>query len=160
MKRRPRSPLRAIRARGFTLIELIAVIVLVGIVAVVAGMSFASSLSSAKIQAASRDLVAALRYTRGQAIVKGEQKVLMLDLEKNAYQAPGRGLVDLPKDMVLRLTTAQQEQVDENKGGIRFFPDGSSTGGNIAVVLGEREWKINVGWLTGEISLDKPEDVR
>ena len=68
--------------------------------------------------------------------------------------------VELPKDMDLRLTTAQQELVDENKGGIRFFPDGSSTGGNIAVVLGQREWKINVGWLTGEITLDRPENTQ
>ncbi len=148
------------RSKGFTLIEIIAVIVLVGIIAVVAGVSFAKSLSGAKIQAASRDLVAALRYTRGQAIVKGEQKVLELNLEKNSYQAPGKASIDLPEDMVLRLTTAQQELTSDNVGGIRFFPDGSSTGGNIAVVLGEREWKINVGWLTGEITLDKPEETR
>ncbi|WP_440225627.1 pilus assembly FimT family protein [Dokdonella sp. MW10] len=159
----PRYPRRAVaspafaRVRGFTLIETVAVIVLVGIVATVAAVSFSSSLSSAKIQAASRDLVAALRYTRGQAIVKREQKVLVLDLEKRSYQAPGKGSVELPKNMVLRLTTAQQEIVGDNAGGIRFFPDGSSTGGNIAVVMGEREWKINVGWLTGEITLDKPE---
>ncbi len=146
------------RSKGFTLIEIIAVIVLVGVIAVVAGVSFAKSLSGAKIQAASRDLVAALRYTRGQAIVKGEQKVLELDLEKNSYQAPGRGTTELPKDMELRLTTAQEELTSENVGRIRFFPDGSSTGGNIAVVLGEREWKINIGWLTGEITLDKPEE--
>jgi len=160
MKRRSLPSTLKSRTRGFTMIELIAVIVLIGIVAVVAGVSFAKSLSSAKIQAASRDLVAALRYTRGQAIVKGQQKVLELNLEKNSYQAPGKGSVDLPKDMGLRLTTAQQELTSESSGGIRFFPDGSSTGGNIAVVLGEREWKINVGWLTGEITLDKPEEVR
>ncbi len=148
------------RARGFTLIEIIVVIALIGIVATVAALSFSRSLSGARIEAASRDLVAALRYTRGQAIVKGEQKVLMLDLEHNTWQAPGKGSIDLPKDMELRLTTAQQELVDENKGGIRFFPDGSSTGGNIAVVLGEREWKINVGWLTGEITLDRPENTQ
>ena len=150
----------AVRARGFTLIEIVVVIALIGIVATVAALSFSRSLSGARIEAASRDLVAALRYTRGQAIVKGEQKVLVLDLEHNTYQAPAKGSVELPKDMDLRLTTAQQELVDENKGGIRFFPDGSSTGGNIAVVLGQREWKINVGWLTGEITLDRPENTQ
>jgi len=147
-------------AQGFTLIETIAVIVLIGIVASVAAISFSASLSGAKIQAASRDLVAALRYTRGQAIVKREQKVLELNLEDNSYQAPGKGRVELPKNMELRLTTAQQELTSDMSGGIRFFPDGSSTGGNIAVVMGEREWKINVGWLTGEITLDKPEEVQ
>src|SRR5690606_3160869 len=95
---------------------------------------------------------------RGQAIVKDEQKVLMLDLEKNTWLAPGKAERELPKDMILRLTTAQQELTGEKTGGIRFFPDGSSTGGNIAVVLGEREWKINVGWLTGEVTLDKPDN--
>ena len=139
------------------MIEMIVVIVLIGIVASVVAFSFAKSLDSAKVQAASRDLVAALRYTRGQAIVKGEEKVLMLDLEKMTWQAPGKGERELPKNMILRLTTAQKELTSENSGGIRFFPDGSSTGGNIAVVLGKREWRINVGWLTGEITLDKPE---
>ena len=150
----------AVRASGFTLIEIVVVIALIGVVATVAALSFSRSLSGARIEAASRDLVAALRYTRGQAIVKGEQKVLVLDLEHNTYQAPAKGSVELPKDMDLRLTTAQQELVDENKGGIRFFPDGSSTGGNIAVVLGQREWTINVGWLTGEITLDRPENTQ
>ena len=144
--------------RGFTLIEMIVVIVLIGIVASVVTFAFTRTLAGARIQAASNDLVAGLRYTRGQAIVKGEQKVLMLDLEKNTWLAPGKAERELPKDMILRLTTAQQELTSEKTGGIRFFPDGSSTGGNIAVVLGEREWKINVGWLTGEVTLDKPDN--
>lgn len=155
-----RSPLTAHRQTGFTMIEMIVVIVLIGIVASVVAFSFAKSLDSAKVQAASRDLVAALRYTRGQAIIKGEQKVLMLNLEKMTWTAPGKDERELPKDMILRLTTAQQELTSETSGGIRFFPDGSSTGGNIAVLLGEREWRINVGWLTGEITLDKPEGER
>lgn len=142
------------RVRGFTLVEMIAVVVLLAIVMSIVTFSFSKSLESTRVRAASRDLVAALRYTRGQAIVKGEQKVLMLDLENNSYTAPDKSPVTLPENMVLRLTTAAREQTGESTGGIRFFPDGSSTGGNIAVVLGEREWRINVAWLTGEIALE------
>ena len=159
----PRSPfsiphsrvkLRA-NARGFTLVELIAVIVLLAIATAVVTVSFSKSLESAKVRAASRDLVAALRYTRGQAIVKGKQEVLLLDLDNNTYTAPGKPVVKLPKDMSLRLTTAETEQTGANAGGIRFFSDGSSTGGHISVLQGQREWRINVAWLTGDIALDE-----
>lgn len=146
---------RAGRARGFTLIELIAVILLVGIATAVVATSFSKSLAGAKIRGASRDLVAALRYTRGQAIVKGEQQVLLLDLDQNAYTAPGRKAVSLPDGMELTLTTAESELTGQNAGGIRFYPDGSSTGGNIAIHQGQREWRINVAWLTGEIVLEE-----
>ena len=149
-----RRPPRA-HARGFTLIELIAVVVLLAIVLAIASLSLSKSLNSAKVRAASKDLVAALRYTRGQAIVKGKPQVLVLDLDQNSYVAPGKKPVILPKDMVLRLTTAETEQTGANSGGIRFFSDGSSTGGNVAVLMGQREWRINVAWLTGEIELDE-----
>ncbi len=145
---------RAKPTRGFTLVELIAVIVLLAIATAVVTVSFSKSLAGAKVRGASRDLVAALRYTRGQAIVKGRQEVLLLDLEKNTYTAPGKPEVALPKDMTLQLTTATTEQTGENSGGIRFFPDGSSTGGHVSVLQGQREWRINVAWLTGEIALD------
>jgi general secretion pathway protein H len=146
------------RSGGFTLIEMIAVIVLIAIVLTVSSLSLSKSLASAKVRAASKDLVAALRYTRGQAIVKGKPQVLVLNLDDNSYLAPGKKAVGLPKDMVMRLTTAETEQTGANAGGIRFFADGSSTGGHISVLMGSREWRVNVAWLTGEIELDeKPE---
>ena len=151
----PSRRLPSRRARGFTLIELIAVVVLLAIVLAIASLSLSRSLGSAKVRAASKDLVAALRYTRGQAIVKGKPQVLVMDLEQNSYVAPGKPSVSLPKDMVLRLTTAETEQTGANSGGIRFFADGSSTGGHVSVLMGEREWRINVAWLTGEIELDE-----
>lgn len=149
------SRVRALRTRGFTLIELMAVILLLAIAMTIVSMSFSKSLQSARIRAASRDLVAALRYTRGQAIVKGKSQALVLDLDNNSYTAPGKKAVSLPKGMVLRLTTAQTEQTGANRGGIRFFADGSSTGGHIAVLQGQREWRINVAWLTGDIELNE-----
>jgi general secretion pathway protein H len=143
------------RAQGFTLIELMAVIVLLAIAMTAVTFSFSKSLQSARVRGASRDLVAALRYTRGQAIVKGKQEVLTLDLENNTYTAPGKNAAKLPKDMTLGLTTAETEQTGANSAGIRFFADGSSTGGHISVFQGQREWRINVAWLTGDIALDE-----
>jgi len=143
------------RANGFTLIELMAVILLIAIAMTIISVSFSKSLQAAKIRGASRDLVAALRYTRGQAIVKGQSQALVLDLDKNTYTAPGKSAKELPKGMALRLTTADIEQTGANSGGIRFFPDGSSTGGHISVLQGQREWRINVAWLTGDIELNE-----
>lgn len=143
------------RSRGFTLIELMAVILLLAIALTAVTFSFSKSLRSARVSAASRDLVAALRYTRGQAIVKGKQEVLLLNLDDNSYTAPGKSPVKLPTDMTLRLTTAAQEVTSGNSGGIRFFADGSSTGGHISVLQDRREWRINVAWLTGDIALDE-----
>ncbi len=139
--------------RGFSLIEMLAVIVLIAIIATAVSFSFSRSLSGARIQAASRDLVAALRYTRGQAIVKGQEQVFELNLENNSYQAPNRSAVALPKDMQLRLLTASNELTSEHSGRIRFYRDGSSTGGHISILSGEHEWRINVNWLTGEVVL-------
>ncbi|MHB8448044.1 MAG: GspH/FimT family pseudopilin [Rudaea sp.] len=143
------------RQHGFTLIELVAVIVLIGIALSVVSLSFSKSMSSAKIQAATRDLVAALRYTRGQAIVTGKQAALDLDIQSDTYQAPGRPIVKLPKDMRMVLLTADSEQTSATSGRIRFFPDGASTGGHISVRLGEREWRINVSWLTGAVTREE-----
>ena len=137
--------------QGFSLIEMVAVIVLIGIAISVVSLSFSKSMSNARIQAASRDLVAALRYTRGQAIVKGQQTALDLDLQNNTYQAPGRALIKLPAEMHMTLLTADSEQTSSTSGRIRFFPDGASTGGHISVFMGQREWRINVSWLTGQV---------
>lgn len=147
--------LRPAAQRGFSLLELIAVIMLIAIAVTVASLSFSNSLGSARIQAVSRDLVAALRYTRGQAIVKGRQETLEVDLQEMSYTAPGKPTVKFPDKVTVKLLTAQSEQIHEKAGRIRFYPDGSSTGGHVSVISGAREWRVNVGWLTGEVDLEE-----
>jgi general secretion pathway protein H len=152
---RTRPSIFRIGQGGFSLLELLAVIVLLAIALTAVSLSVSKSISSAKIRAVSRDLVAALRYTRGQAIVKGEQKTLDVDLEAMNYTATGKTPQKFPEGIKVHILTAAQEQTSERKFGIRFFPDGSSTGGNIGIISGEREWRVNVGWLTGEVAMDE-----
>ena len=141
------------RSGGFTLIEMIAVIVLIAIVLTVSSLSLSKSLASAKVRAASKDLVAALRYTRGQAIVSGEERKLELDVDKRSYQAPKRNVQELPKGLTLKLLTAASERTGSSTGAIRFFPDGSSTGGRVRLISGDHASDVEVAWLTGEVRL-------
>ncbi|GJM10125.1 MAG: general secretion pathway protein GspH [Lysobacteraceae bacterium] len=146
------------RCQGFSLLELMAVMVIIGLLLALAVTSLSRSISSAEVRTAARDVMAALRYTRGQAIVKREEKTLDFNLETMAYKAPDRPSRSLPEGVEMKLLTARSELAAENVGSIRFFPDGSSTGGRVTVIAGEREWIVNVGWLTGEIAIEKDED--
>ncbi len=140
-------------SRGFSLLEMLLVIVVIGIASGAVGYGMSRQLNSVKIKNVSRDLVAALRYTRGQAIVKQEEKILILDVQNRSYQADGKAEIQLPKEIDLKLLTAAREQLEEGKGAVRFFPDGSSSGGRITINRGARTWRIEIAWLTGEVAL-------
>jgi len=145
------------RERGFTLVELMVVMVIIALIMGLVSTSMSRSISSAEARSASRKLVANLRYTRTRAIVKKSEQVFMVDIENRSYQAPGRKEISLPEDVDLTLTTARSEMTSEDVGGIRFFPDGGSTGGHIELTVNGREYRINVAWLTGEASLERME---
>jgi general secretion pathway protein H len=141
------------RTRGFTLIEMLAVVALIALTMTVVAVSVGGGLSGARVKGASRDLVASLRYTRGQAIVKREEQTLTVDVEQRRFRAPNKKWIELPKDMSMKLFTARSELEEEGVGRIRFFPDGSSTGGHIDLLHKDAVWRVEVLWLTGEVSV-------
>lgn len=61
---------------GFTLVELMVVLVIIALVMGMVATSLSSSVSSAEARAASRKLVASLRYTRARAILDKREQVL------------------------------------------------------------------------------------
>lgn len=147
------------KRNGFTLIEVLVVMVMLAVIAGTVAFNMTGSLKSAKIRAASKDLVAALRYTRSQAVIKHEEQRLMINVENKSYQAPGKDAVTFPEGMELKVYAAESEVPSEREAGFRFFSDGSSTGGRVTLIYGERFWRINVAWLTGEIRLFQDDEV-
>lgn len=139
---------------GFSLLELIIVMVMIGLLFTIAAVSVGRSVTGAEVRNAHRDITAGLRHTRGQAIVQRQQQVFLVDADANTWQAAGDPPKPLPEGMAITLNTARSELTGENAGGIRFYPDGASTGGSVVLTSGEREWHVTVGWLTGEIGLD------
>jgi len=145
---------------GFSLIELLIVMVIVVGVLGLVGTSVRRSVQGAELRNEVREVIAGLRHTRARAIVERSEKVFLVDAENLTWQAPGREPAKLPEGLDITLSTARSELTGENAGGIRFFPDGSSTGGSVLLSVDERKWYVTVGWLTGEISQDPPEDGR
>ena len=143
--------------RGFTLVELMVVMVIIALIMGLVATSMSSSISAAQSRAATRKVVASLRYTRARAIIEKKEKVFLVNTETRSYMAPGRKQVNLPEGVDVTITTARSELTSEEVAGIRFFPDGGSTGGHIELTVNDREYRINVAWLTGEASLEKME---
>jgi len=146
------------RARGFTLIEIMAVLGIIALIMGVAAVSFAGRLEKLKISNAAKDVMSALRMTRSKAIVSRTEQALEVDLEARTVTVPGRDAVQLPEQIEMGLVTASTEVSSDKVGRIRFFPDGGSTGGKVTLATEVREWQVKVSWLTGEIELDDGTD--
>lgn len=148
----------ALGQKGFTLVEVLVVLVIMALVLGLVATSLSRSISGAEAREAGRKMVGALRYTRTQAILQKSEQVFTVDLGSKSYLAPGRKEVLLPEGLELTLTTAASEQVADDVGRIRFFPDGGSTGGRLDLKVNGREYIVNVAWLTGEASLEMPDE--
>ena len=57
----------------------------------------------------------------------------------------------LPTRVDYRIVTAEQERFSETVAGVRFYPDGTSTGGRVSAVAGKHERFVDIDWLTGKI---------
>ena len=143
------------RQRGFTLLELTVVLLVVVLGFSVIGLNLSSGNEATEIKAATRDIASALRYARGQALMSRQETTVTLDLAENTYTVSGRDKVyNIPKTIDITIVTAQSELTGEGRGNIRFFADGSSTGGRITLERGNTAWQIDINWLTGQIELE------
>ncbi len=130
---------------------MLAVILLIGIAAAAVSISVTQGLASARVRAASSELAGALRATRAQAIVRAKEQTFDVDTRAVTYRDVKQKDVHLPKGLRVSMTSAKEDQPNDHTGRIRFFPDGSSTGGRITLQSGQRQWHVNVSWLTGEV---------
>ena len=144
-------------AAGFTLVELLVVLVIASLVLALVGTSISRSISGAEMRNAARKVAASLRYTRTRAILSKSEQVFIVDTEQKTYQAAEKEAIELPEGMNVELNTARSELTSETSGGIRFYPDGGSTGGNVRLEANGRVYQVNVTWLTGEASVQRQE---
>jgi len=141
------------RQRGFTLLEILVVLALMGMMYALVPPMFSTG-GTTELRAAARQLAAGLRKARGHAIASRQEAILTVDVEGHRFRVAGDSRdYPLPKTAKLSVYTAQSEVVEGREAAIRFYPDGSSTGGAITVASGETKFRVDVDWLTGNVTI-------
>jgi general secretion pathway protein H len=139
---------------GYTLLELLIVL---AILAIVGGWGLGLALgppSGLTLSAAAHDIAAEAGLARLLALQRNREAVLVLDIERRLIWIEGANAPkQLIPDLAIGLTIAAPERRSDSIGGIRFFPDGTSTGGEVRLTLAGRTRKVTVDWLVGRVGI-------
>lgn len=134
---------------GFTLVEMLAVLAILALVMMVSIPSMMRPSDKLVLTQTIREIRAALRLTRSTAIVTGTEQVFVIDVKERVYSSYSVKHQSFSKTLEATFKLAEPERQSPYRGGIRFFPDGSSTGGEIHFSLNERKASLCIHWLTG-----------
>jgi general secretion pathway protein H len=144
---------------GFTLLELLLVLAVLALLAGLVVAYIPSGSTRTEVVATAREVASGLRRARGAAIAGNAPVAFVLDVKKRSYRVGTEAPVRLARDIALTIDTARSEVSevgDGAAGGIRFFPDGSASGGRISLRgAGERAAVavVTVDWVTGRVDV-------
>jgi general secretion pathway protein H len=138
------------------MLELLLVLVLLVLAYGLASPVIANLGGAGDLKASARTIATALKRTRTVAIATRQEVPLTFNLETRTLTLAGDPTpVQLPAKLDLQLYTVEKELTSDKVAAIRFYPDGSSTGGRVTVGKNERKFEIDVDWLTGRVHINQ-----
>lgn len=137
---------------GFTLVEVVAAFVIVGLVIALAVPLATTTYEGIRYRAGIRDTLTLLESARYAALANGVAQDVLVSADENWIRFEGR-IIGFPESVEIAAHSAKEVNRD-GLGVIRFYPDGSASGGGIDIKrLGDSSTSISVDWLVGRVSL-------
>uniref|UniRef100_A0A6S6UGB6 Type II secretion system protein H n=1 Tax=uncultured Thiotrichaceae bacterium TaxID=298394 RepID=A0A6S6UGB6_9GAMM len=135
---------------GFSLLEVLLVLVIAGLLM---GVVATSLTEGPVLRKSAREVAASLRHTRSIAILQQKEMIWSMNIQDKNFWVGGTGdKRNLHRTVEAKINTSSSEVVSSRQGNIRFFPDGSSTGGSVELTMRGQAFKVNVEWISGRIS--------
>lgn len=128
------------------------VLVVIGLLVSLVPAAFNRVLPGLELKSSVRELASVFRGARSQAIRDNRETVIGIDVQEKIYRAGGKTIA-IPRGFELALFTAESETLSDSAGQIRFFPDGTSTGGRVTMKADEQTYYIVVDWLSGRVKI-------
>lgn len=141
---------------GFTLVELLAVLVVLALVAGLAATQLGTRYGGAALEAAAHEIASRCRTVRAAAIRQAESRAVVIDIASRVVT----GGTDMPSFKIpptinITFEGSAGERQGQRIAGIRFFPNGASTGGKFRLETGRQAYEVRVNWLTGRVAVER-----
>ena len=136
---------------GFSLIETLVVLSIMALVSA-AVLAAKPRTAAARINAEARSIAASLQLARSRARARNAEIVVGVDTQNGRFGSV-EAMRQLPDGMGVSLTVAATERHGA-VGGVRFYPDGRSSGGEILLTYRGRTERIVVNWFTGDSRIE------
>jgi general secretion pathway protein H len=132
---------------------MLAVLVVIALTAAAISTLYRAPSGASQVKAQALIAASRLRDLRSNAMTSGADRVAAIDVEQHRIEfSDGLAPISFSRSMNLEVTAADSEKRGPNIAGIRFFPNGSSTGATIDLKMEGRAYEIRVNWLTGRVS--------
>ena len=135
---------------GFTLAELLMVLAILSLVIVTVWPNLART-DRSDMALAQGKILAALRKAQAKAIGQNRDTSVEIDVAGRSVNAD-----PLPKSVSLRVTFGG-DSASQNRSLFKFFPDGTSTGGEVELRTPNETRLITINWLTGNAAPVNPQ---
>ena len=147
----------AVGAGGFTLIEIIVVLAVMALVVALVIPVLGGKPRSAQLSAAANEISASLRLARSEAILQDRTTRFIADPVAGTYTIDaGRHVHHVPPGIALTLLISAREEISPRIGAVRFYPDGSSSGGGLALATAGLRYAVLIDWFDGNVSIEAP----
>jgi general secretion pathway protein H len=134
---------------GYSLLEMLVVLAIIGALVAMAQPYFRGTPARIQLRIAAEGITSAMKSTRAAAIARSSEIALVFDLDRRVFSSVVVPATELPPAMRLDLKVADLSDQTASRPSIWFFPDGSSTGGDVVLTLDGASAKICTNWLSG-----------
>ena len=160
--------------KGFTLIELLVVLVIISLASAFVFPRLMAPMGNLTLKTATKKIAASLRFARSRAvsekitrigafdfdnkrlIVFSENENKLSDEDNLASGEQPDITYDFPEGVFLKKAAAGADEVNAGIFNIVFFPNGSSSGGEVVLSnTADKRYRIRVDFITGMVTLAK-----